>query len=98
MGIFTKGQKNIAENIYEKSIKPFLKERDGFTHVVMVNSFSKLFNQNFGCEDKYTTQIDTILTAMQQEGYEIVDVKFNSLMGQGAIKDSTGFNTLIIYR
>lgn len=98
MGIFTKGQKALAENIYEKSVKPFLKEKDGFTHVIMINSFSKLVNQNFGCEDKYTTQIDTILMGMQQEGYEIVDIKFNSLQGQGLGKLMEGFNTLITYK
>ena len=41
----------------------------------MVNSFSKWINQNFGCEDKYTTQIDEIISSMQLDGYEIVDIK-----------------------
>lgn len=98
MGFFTNSQKVGAESIYEKKIKPHLKEKDGFKHVVMVNSFSKLANQVFGCEDKYTTQIDTILTAMQNDGYELVDIKFNSLENQGITKQMEGFNTLIIYK
>lgn len=64
----------------------------------MINSFSKLLNQIFGCEDKYTTQIDEIVTCMQKDGYEIVDIKFNSIPGQGMSKEMEGFNTLIIYK
>ena len=57
MGMFTKAQKNMATGVYA-DIKKCLKEKDGFTHVVMVNSFGKLANQNFMCEDKYSTEID----------------------------------------
>lgn len=97
MGMFTKGQKNEAGVIYADT-KKYLKEKDGLVHVVMINSFSKLLNQIFGCEDKYTTQIDEILTCMQNDGYEIVDVKFNSIPGQGMSKEMEGFNTLIMYK
>lgn len=98
MGFFTKGQKTIAQNIYSKNIKPHLKEKDGLTHIVMVNSFSKWLNQSFDCEDKYTNQIDEILVAMQKDGYEIVDIKFNSLMNQGLFGEMEGFHTLIVYK
>ncbi len=97
MGMFTKNQKNTAGVIYEET-KKYLKPKDGKTHVVMINSFSKLLNQIFGCEDKYTTQIDEILTCMQNDGYEIVDVKFNSIPGQGMSKEMEGYHTLIIYK
>lgn len=97
MGMFTKGQKNEAGVIYN-DMKKYLKEKDGLTHVVMINSFSKLLNQIFGCDDKYTTQIDEIVTCMQKDGYEIVDIKFNSIPGQGMSKEMEGFNTLIIYK
>lgn len=70
---------------------------DGYKHVIMINSFSKFINQVFGCEDKYTTQIDEILVNMQKDGYEIIDVKFNSIEGQGAFKTMEGFHTLITY-
>lgn len=98
MGFFNNAQKAASVNIYEKQIKPRLKAKDGYTHVVMVNSFSKWLNQNFGCEDKYTTQIDEILTAMQMDGYEIIDIKFNSIQGQGLTKQMEGYHTLIIYK
>lgn len=98
MGLFNNVQKATSVSIYESQIKPRLKDKDGLTHIVMVNSFSKWLNQNFGCEDKYTTQIDEILTAMQKDGYEILDVKFNSIQGQGLTKQMEGYHTLITYK
>jgi len=97
MGMFTKGQKNVSESIYEKKVKPLLK-KDGFKHVVMINSFSKWIDQNFDAEDKYTTQIDSILSNMQNDGFEILDIKFDSLQNQGLLKDMEGFHTLITYK
>lgn len=64
----------------------------------MINSFSKWLNQNFECEDKYTTQIDNILSHMQEDGYEIIDVKFNSLVNQGIFGQMEGYHTLVMYK
>ncbi len=97
MGLFTATQKSVANNIYTRA-KKYLKPKDGKTHVIMINSFSKWINQNFDCEDKYTTQIDTIICSMQDDGYEILDIKFNSLMNQGILGQMEGFHTLITYR
>ena len=91
-------QKGMANTIFEKEIKPRLKEKDGFVHVIMVNSFSKFLNQNFGCEDKYTSQMDEILTNIQMLGYEIVDMKVTSIQNQGLTGNMEGFNTLIMYK
>ncbi|MGN0837477.1 MAG: hypothetical protein ACI4NN_00135 [Pyramidobacter sp.] len=97
MGFFSSGQKNSADEVYKK-MRNYLHAKDGKTHIVMVNSFSKWINQFFGCEDKYTTQIDEILSLMQEDGYEIIDVKFNSLTNQGITGMMEGFHTLIVYR
>ncbi|MGI6076198.1 MAG: hypothetical protein ACOYD9_07525 [Pyramidobacter sp.] len=97
MGLFSKGQHEAAETEY-RNLRKYLHEKDGKVHVVMVNSFSKWINQFFGCEDKYTTQIDTLLSLMQDDGYEIVDVKFNSLTNQGITGTMEGFHTLVVYR
>lgn len=98
MKMFNGGQKNTADMIFEGQIKPRLKEKDGFVHVIMINSFSKLCNQNFGCEDKYTTQIDEIITSIQMLGYEIVGIKVTTMQNQGLTGKMEGFNTLIMYR
>lgn len=53
------------------------------------------------CEDKYSTEIDQILTLMQQDGYEIVDLKVTALQDQGRGtwgKDMEGYSTLIMYK
>lgn len=97
MGLFTSNQKTVANTVYEKA-KKYLKPKDGKKHIIMINSFSKWLNQNFECEDKYTTQIDEILTCMQRDGYEILDIKFNSLMNQGIMGQMEGFHTLITYK
>ncbi len=96
MGIFSESRKESADSVY-KNVRMHLK-KDGKTHVVMINSFSKLLNRFFGCEDKYTIQIDEILSLMQDDGYEIVDIKFNSLKNQGITGGMEGFHTLIIYK
>lgn len=97
MGLFTKMQESVSESVYT-NLKKYLSKKDGNLHVVMVNSFSKWLNQNFQCENKYTTQIDTILKHMQEDGYEIIDVKFNSLINQGIFGEMEGYHTLIIYK
>ena len=97
MGFFTGVQQASAETTY-KDAKKYLKPKDGKIHVIMFNSFSKLANQIFSCEDKYTTQIDTILSAMQDDGYEIVDVKITVIQNQGLVGEMEGFNTLITHR
>lgn len=97
MGFFNNTQKKVSEDIYLKQVKPRLK-RNGMTHIVMLNSFSKLLNQAFGCDDKYTTEIDYILMCMQKDGFQIIDVKFNSIQGQGLTGTREGFHTLITYR
>lgn len=79
-------------------IKKYLRPKDGKKHVVMVNSYGKWLNVNFGCEDKYTMQMDAIVSCMQDDGYEILDIKFNSLMDNGILKGMEGFQTLIIYK
>lgn len=97
MGMFTKTQEYYAENTYERT-KKYLSPKDGYIHVVMLNSFSRLGNQTLDCDDKYTTEINLIVSAMQMDGYEILDVKFNSITGQGLTGNRTGFNTLITYK
>lgn len=97
MGLFSATQQQASANVYEQT-KKFLKLKDGKIHVVMINSFSKWLNQSFCCEDKYTTQIDEILSRMQADGYEIVDVKINSIQNQGITGQMEGFHTLITYK
>ncbi|RHW48268.1 hypothetical protein DS832_01505 [Bombilactobacillus bombi] len=96
--MFKKSQLNSAQTIYEKEVIPNLKPHDGAIHVIMINSFSKFVNQNFGVETKYTNQLGYIIDRMQYEGYQVLDVKFDSLKGQGISGTMEGFHTLIMYK
>ena len=97
MGMFTNIQKDTATSVYD-NLKKYLVEKNGYKHILMINSFSKLYNQTFQCDDKYTTQINEIINSMQVDGYEIIDIKFMALPNQGLTKQMEGFNTLIIYK
>lgn len=97
MGFLTNVQKSVAETKYANA-KQFLKPKDGKMHVIMFNSFSKWLNQSFECENKYTTQLDEIITGMQNDGYEIIDIKFAAIQNQGLAGEMEGFNTLIMYK
>lgn len=97
MGLFSGSQKSQAQEVYSR-MRSYLSPKDGLVHIVMVNSFSKLGNQNFDCDSKYTTEINSLIVDMQRDGYEILDIKFNSIAGQGMSGGRTGFNTIITYR
>lgn len=98
MGFLKKSRKQSGKDLYDKKIKPDLFEKDGNIHLLMLNSFSKFFNEEFGVETKYNEQIGTILNELQKDGYKIVDVKFDSLKNQGAFGEMEGFHTLIMYK
>ncbi|CCF28472.1 hypothetical protein [Leuconostoc citreum] len=98
MGILSRSQEAASESIFKKQVKPNLKEKDGFKHVIMITSFSKWMNQNFGVETKYTIQIEHILNAMQKLGYEIENIEHSTLKNQGLFGDMEGFHTLITYK
>lgn len=98
MGLLSKSRKASGDVIYNNEVKPQLVVKDGNIHIVMINSFSKLVNQNFGVESKYTEQIGSVINDLQQDGYEIVDIKFDSLKGQGITGTAEGFHTLIMYK
>lgn len=98
MGLISKSQKIAAETTLEKEVIPNLVERDGVQHILMISSSGKRHSQNFNIDEKYTIQINEILTYMQEEGYEIIDIKPNVIVGSGLGGDVHGFYTLIIYK
>ena len=75
-----------------------VKPRDGRVHVLMLMSFSKLVNQAFGCDDKYTNEVDGVLSELQIRGYEIIDIKLGVLPNQGITGQREGYLTCIMYR
>lgn len=98
MGFFNNLQENLAVSIYEKQVEKYIKKKDGKIHTLMLVSFSKIANTGLSVEDKYTTQIEYIINQMQNDGYEIVDIKINVIAEKATFSSSDGFYTLIIYK
>lgn len=84
-----------------KQIKYSLVPKDGHLHVIMIRKYverlvdNSLIN-NLSCDEKYTGQLDMILHLMQNDGYEIIDVKFNSSLSGNDTR--LEFQTLISYK
>jgi len=97
MGLFDKQNEKMAEATYDKDIKKYLKERNGKTHVLLIESFANLTAFSITADDKYTTQINNILDHMQSDGYEIIDIKINSSEHEGALGNQAVF-TLVTYK
>lgn len=73
-----------AATAYEE-IKESLKPKDGFVHIIFLSSLHQIKLKLLCCDHKYTTQINYFLQRMQEDGYEILDVKHQE-------------GTLIIYK
>ncbi|CEO33220.1 hypothetical protein [Paraclostridium sordellii] len=80
------------ENAYNK-IKEFLKEKDGKVHVIMINGKIYIPHEELSCENNYTNEVDSVVSFMQDDGYEIIDVKYQ-LVGSSESK----YSTLIMYK
>lgn len=96
MGIFRK-QQNEENNILNKQLEQYLAPKDGFTHVVMIKTTNNWVGKENELDVDYTLEIDSILTKMQQKGYEIIDVK-NSVAKLSAGSIAGWFGTLITYK
>ena len=94
MGLFDKNIEKSSNNSYEE-IKKYLKPKDNKKHIIMVNTMSKSITNGWECENKYTLHIDTIIENMQNDGYEIIDIKFDST--QQSVSNMFLIRTLIIY-
>lgn len=84
-----------------KRIRYSLVPKDGHLHIIMIRKYAERLVSNsvtdgLSCEEKYTGQIDMILHLMQNEGYEIIDIKFNSSTSGSEAK--LEFQTLISYK
>ncbi|CEK30036.1 hypothetical protein JGS6364_06821 [[Clostridium] sordellii] len=80
------------ENAYNE-IKESLKEKDGKVHIIMINGKSFLAFKELECLNKYTNEVDSVLSFMQDDGYEIIDVKYQFISDS-----SRQYITLIMYK
>lgn len=94
MGLFDK-EKRPADAYAE--VAPHLAARDGKLHVVMLRSYSSWTTTKFHCDASYVNEVDAVLSDMQDNGYEIVDVQ-HAAMSSGTGVGATTTTTLVSYR
>lgn len=97
--MFNRLRKDIAKNVADSSeYRTTIKPKDGNVHVMMVDSFAGLGEgSTIQIEEKYSNQINEFLDTLQNKGYEIVDVKFNSVPIQ-RMTSNMKYQTLILYK
>ncbi len=89
MGIFDKNYAKSAKNTYEE-IKKTLKPKNNNKHILLVHT--GILNGNKP-ETLLMVKINEIIENMQNDGYEIIDVKLEIGGTQGL-----SYETLIIYK
>ncbi|MCH1966205.1 zinc ribbon domain-containing protein [Paraclostridium sordellii] len=80
------------------NIKKFLKEKDGKVHIIMINSKDRFSYEELECADKYTNEVDSIVSSMQDDGYEIITVKYQVIKGSYGLSEIEYYRTLIMYK
>lgn len=95
MGIFDKNLDKSSDNLYE-DVRKYLKPRNGKKQVVLINTMSKMATNGLECDNKYTLQISGVLDEMQNDGYEIIDVKIETL--PSSVGAAALIRTLVIYK
>lgn len=79
-------------------IESLLAPKDGKLHVLMLNTFGSLSTSRASAPDeKYTVVADHVLGYIQDQGREIVDIRFNDDYGVG-LSGGISYHTLVVYR
>lgn len=94
MGLFDKNFEKSVNELYQ-DIKKYLSPKDGKKHVVLINTTSKTLTNGMECDNKYTIQINGVIEEMQQEGYEILNIRMDA--SQQVMGNMTLIRTLIEY-
>lgn len=88
----------IASGVADDLIKQ-LAPKDGMLHVAMFNCFGSLgATQGISADAKFNEQADLILTAIQQAGREVADVKFDGQYGVGLTGSGISYHVMVTYR
>ena len=79
MGVFSKDYEKEAEELW-KDVEKNLMPKDGLKHVLsIVGQFeiSKSTIKAFACTDICNIKINTVVKKMQENGYNIIDIKLS---------------------
>ena len=91
-------RKQMADNVAESLISQ-LAERDGRVHVAMYSCFGSLgATQGISADEKFNQYADQILGAIQEAGYEVVDVKFDGQYGIDGTQRGISYHLMVLYK
>lgn len=96
MGLLDSAQRAKGKHVFSDEVKSQLIP-DGLIHVIMVESIAKFESNRFTVDGKYTNQINAILTKMQKNGYQILNIQNSSITGN-KVSPTIEFTTLISYQ
>lgn len=99
MGFFSNAKADNADTYYRiAKDNGCIARKDGHIHALLFNSLSGWATDLSGIDEVYTQQVDRILECLQKDGFEIVDLKFNSMPNEGMSGVKDRFQTVILYR
>lgn len=77
-----------------ETFKIKLAKKDGKAHVMIFNIFDKILGAGTGVVKDYT-KVDLLISCMQDDGFDIIDVKLTSNETNGT---TTGYCVLVTYK
>ena len=84
-------QQALIDNAAQQALQN-LASQDGLTHVLLLVSNEKISRpQTLAVDEKYSSELDQVLSYIQNQGREIVDIKFDNEAG-------ILYRTLVLYK
>ena len=84
-------QQALIDNAAQQALQN-LASQDGLTHVLLLVSNGKISSpQTLAVDEKYSSELDQVLSYIQNQGREIVDIKFDNEAG-------ILYRTLVLYK
>ena len=84
-------QQALIDNAAQQALQN-LASQDGLTHVLLFVSNGKISRpQTLAVDEKYSSELDQVLSYIQNQGREIVDIKFDNEAG-------ILYRTLVLYK
>lgn len=84
-------QQALIDNAAQQALQN-LASQDGLTHVLLLVSNGKIARpQTLAVDEKYSSELDQVLSYIQNQGREIVDIKFDNEAG-------ILYRTLVLYK
>lgn len=84
-------QQALIDNAAQQALQN-LASQDGLTHVLLLVSNGKISRpKTLAVDEKYSSELDQVLSYIQNQGREIVDIKFDNEAG-------ILYRTLVLYK